>query len=111
MEIAEFNAFEWAAELVKDRNWGRVIVEGDAQNVVNALNGKLMRVIHTQVLVNNIKAAVSDLPSLSFSFCFREANYVAHRLAKWALASICSFIRLDSSPSCISDIVSSDLNT
>lgn len=70
-----------------------------------------MRGFHTQILVDNIKAVASEFHSASFRFCYREANHVAHRLAKWASASIGSFVRLDSGPSWISDLVYSDLIT
>lgn len=77
VERAELEAFQWAVQLVKDMQWSEVILEGDAQNVVNSLQCKLSRGIHNQVLVNNILAATSGINHLSFNFCFREANNVA----------------------------------
>lgn len=111
VERAEIEAFQYAVDTVLERNWSNVIVEGDAQVVVNALHGKISRGTHAQVIVNNIINASARIPHISFSFCFREADAVAHRLAKWASSSICSSVWLDSGPSWISDIVFSDLTT
>lgn len=92
VERAELSAFYWAVDLVKERRWSKVIIEGDAQNVVKALQGTLHRGYHSQVMVDNITHAASLGSHISFSFCFREANSVAHRLARWAIASISSCI-------------------
>lgn len=51
-------------------------MEGDAQVVVNALQGKLSRSAHSQVIVDNIINASARVPRISFSFCFRKANNV-----------------------------------
>lgn len=111
VERAKIDAFQWAMELAKEQQWERVIVERDALNVVHALQGKLARRIHNQIVINNICAAVKNLHDLSFNFCFREANFVAHRLAKWASASVSSCIWYDGGPTWISDIVFADLAT
>lgn len=109
MERAEIEAFHWAAGVVKDRNWSKIIIEGDAQVVVKALQRSITRNIYNQVLINNTLNHVAEVNSLSFSFCFREANNVAHRLARWAAASVCSRVWLGEGPSWISDIVLADL--
>lgn len=83
-------------------------IEGDAQNVVKAIQGKLKRGFHNQILVENVRAAASGIPQVFFDFCYREANNVAHRLAKWASTSICSNVWRDGGPLWITDIVLSD---
>lgn len=90
VERAELEAFQWAVKLVLDQQWSNVIFEGDANNVIEALHQKLSRGLHNQVLVNNILASTSVLESVRFNFCYREANNVAYRLARWAVSSICS---------------------
>lgn len=111
VERAEIDAFQWGVEIVKEQHWSRVVLEGDTLNAVHTLQGKLSRGIHNLVIINNIHAAVRALHDISFSFRFREANFVAHRLAKWASASVCSSFWYDSGPTWISDIVLSDLAT
>lgn len=95
--------------LIKESIWSSAIVEGDAQNVVLALQGKLLRGFHNQIMVENIRAAAVNAHQISFNFCFREANNVAHRLAKWASSSVCCNVWFDGGPPWIMDIVSSDL--
>lgn len=109
VERAELQAFEWATELAIAHNWDRVILEGDAQLVVNALNGKVQRGNLTHVVILNIQAAATKIPSVVFNFCYREANTAAHRLAKCAVSNMCSFVRLDSGPPWIKDLVCLDL--
>jgi ribonuclease HI len=111
VERAEIEAFKWATELVKENNWNHVLLEGDASNVVNALQKKLTRSLHNQVLVDNTFYMLSNVHSHSFSFCYREANQVAHRLARWATSSVCSRVWHDGGPSWITDIVMSDLSS
>lgn len=82
VERAEIEAFVWAASLAKDRDWNRIIFEGDAQTIVNALKRNTPRSLHNQVLINIVSAILSDIDSYSFSFCYREENNVAHRVAR-----------------------------
>lgn len=64
--------------------------------------------IYNQIVVENVRAAASTVHQLSFSFCYREANNVAHRLDKWVSSNVCSNVWLDSGPSWITDVVFSD---
>lgn len=110
VERAEIEAFLWAVELAKMHQWLHVTLEGDAQVVVHALQQKLTRSFHNQVLIDNVLASSAGRISFSFNFCYREANRVAHRLAKWASMNICSSVWLNSGPSWIDDFVFSDLS-
>lgn len=54
VELAELAAVQWAVELVQDRFLLRVLIEGDAQVVVKALQRKIKRGLHSHVVVDNI---------------------------------------------------------
>lgn len=108
VERAEIEAFGWAIELVKERRWNKCIFEGDAQNVVKGLQSHLPHGFHNQVLIDNALYSVIDIQQHSFNFCFRQANGVASRLARWVVACIGSRVWLDGGPVWISDIVLSD---
>lgn len=71
VERAELEAVQWFMELIKDHQFIIVMVEGDSQNVMKALQRITTRGFHNQVLVDNILAASSTLDHISFSFCFR----------------------------------------
>lgn len=109
MERSELEAFNWAVNLIKEQQWRDVVVEGDAQNIVHALQGKIRRGFHTQIIVENVSVAASDIQHIQFNFCFSEANNIAHRLAKWASSNVCSNVWYDGCPSWIIDIVFLDL--
>lgn len=110
-ERAKLAAFRWAIELIHDKKWSKVSVEEDAQNIVKALQGSLLRGLHSQVLVDNILTTVSKIDQISFQFCFREVNNVAHRLAKWALGGYCSNVWTNGGPTWIFDAVFSDFSS
>lgn len=110
VERSELEAIQWAIEIIKEHQWKKVVIEGDAQNVTKALKQQIHRSFHNQILVDNILASTAELDNVSFSFCFREANSVAHRLAKWASSGFCSSVWLNGGPPWIADIVFSDLS-
>lgn len=70
VERAELDAFQWAVEYVKAHNWSHVVLEGDAQNIIHALQRKITRSFHSQIVVDNILSDVVDIDQLSFSFLF-----------------------------------------
>lgn len=109
-ERAEIDAFLWAARKVKEQQWNNVIIEGDVQSVVKALQGYITRNFYNQVMISNTLEELANVNNLSFNFCFREANEVAHRLARWVAASVCSSVWFDDGPLWIQDVVISDLS-
>ena len=101
-ERAKIEAFSWAVELGQTSGWQRCVFEGDAKVVVfEALNGNVSRAGHNQVLIENILAHSKGFKKVFFSFCFREANMVAHHLARWSASSICSCVWSLGGPACI----------
>lgn len=110
VERAELEAFKMALDLVHEHRWSPVIIEGDAQLIVEALCGKIVRGLHSQVLVHNIRHSAALLSGITFCFCFREANHVAHRLARRAVTSVCDNVWVDNGPLWISDLVFSDFS-
>jgi ribonuclease HI len=86
-EVAEASAILWAIQLAKLEDFQNVIVESDSKIPVDCMNG-------IQAEANwKIAAIVSDVNFLSLDFvscCFswvkREANMVAHALAKFAVS-------------------------
>ena len=86
-EVAEASAILWAIQLAKLEDFQNVIVESDSKVPVDCMNG-------IQAEANwKIAAIVLDVNFLSLDFvscCFswvkREANMVAHALAKFAVS-------------------------
>lgn len=90
VEHAETDGFWWAVQLASSNDWKRCVFEGDAKMVIEALNGNIIRVAHIQVIIENILATSLIFDQVSFEFYFREANMVAHRLARWSATSFCN---------------------
>lgn len=109
VEMAELAAAEWAVSLASSKGWSTVEIEGDAAVVIDALNNKKVRSFHSQIMVDNIRSLLSSFQSISFSFCSRDCNSVAHRLAQRASHNICNRVWIYSSPIWISDLVCLDL--
>lgn len=91
-ELAEIEAAGWAVRLAVEYDWDNIPIEGDARLVIEALNQNRARGFYAQTLINNIRFMSSAISSISFSFCFRESNEVAHRLAHWASRRNCNSV-------------------
>lgn len=107
--MTELTAVAWAINLAKEHRWRAVKIEGDARLVIEALNGRRAGGLHSQTLINNIKSMLSFFTSISFSFCYRECNEVANRLARWATSNKCNLVWPRSGPLWIEDLVLADI--
>ena len=90
--IAEASAIRWALELVIQENYLKVIVESDAKNCVDNLNGQPEEWSwKISSLCNDSLDFALHFVSCSFCWTKREANTMAHFLAKFALHLISLF--------------------
>lgn len=55
--------------------------------VIHALQNVGTRSGNVQLIIEDVLALIPYFESLLFSFCYRECNEVAHRLAKWVVSS------------------------
>ena len=84
--IAEASAIPWALELAIQENYLKVIVESDAKICVDNLNGYPEEWSwEISSLCNNSLDFVLRFVSCSFCWTKREANTMAHSLARFAL--------------------------
>ncbi|CAO2827560.1 unnamed protein product [Amaranthus hypochondriacus] len=108
-EMVEAKAILWALSKAKEFEWCNIVVESDCKLVVDALSGIGRRIGHVQTVLDNCLLYGSDFSLLSFSFCFRDVNGVAHRLAKWAACGLSDDI-WHVAPNWIGDALYFDLN-
>ena len=76
-------AILWALELAVTKKFQKIIVEGDSKICIDAINGDQNDVEWSvATIINNIVSLSSSFNSCLFSWVWREANVVAHTLAK-----------------------------
>ncbi|KMS97072.1 hypothetical protein BVRB_7g179330 [Beta vulgaris subsp. vulgaris] len=107
-EKAEAAAVLWATEEAIAQGWSNVVLESDAQVIINAINSRLQRRGDIQAMLEDVLNLVPSFETIKFSFCYRECNEIAHRLAKWATSNFCDEVWLVGGPSWIADLIVSD---
>lgn len=84
--LAEAYAIHWAIILAKNENWSNIVIESDSKACVDALVleqvGCEWRI---KVLCDNAKTLALEFSICVFCWVNREANKVAHTLAKLVL--------------------------
>uniref|UniRef100_A0A2N9HWJ1 RNase H type-1 domain-containing protein n=1 Tax=Fagus sylvatica TaxID=28930 RepID=A0A2N9HWJ1_FAGSY len=82
---AEAAAILWAMELAKENNYLKILVEGDAKICIEVITEEAATIPWRILsLVNIIKVLALEFPAYSFCWVRRDANGVAHSLAKFA---------------------------
>jgi ribonuclease HI len=83
--VAEAKAILWAVQIAKSENFQSVIIEGDAKVCFDAINGDLEKCNWTIAFQCNDMVVLSKkFESCTFCWIKRDANFVAHSLAKFA---------------------------
>ncbi|CAO2822794.1 unnamed protein product [Amaranthus hypochondriacus] len=107
-EDSEIRALCWALSVAREQGWEHVIFEGDCQDIIAAVSRKKQGSFHVQVVVDNCILCSKSFQSCSFMFCFRECNSVAHRLARWVVASFCDEVWVHNAPTWLKDALYSN---
>ncbi len=83
--IAETTALVWALELARAVNLSDILIESDAKISVDAFHGVADYIPwKIQSLISNARTLALKFSSVSLNWVCREANGVAHSLAKFA---------------------------
>ena len=86
-DMVEALAGRFACELAVEFNLSPVIFESDCQKVVTASKEVEFDGSPFGVITEDVKFLLASLQSSSFAYVIREANMVAHKVAKVALQS------------------------
>ncbi|KAK2399385.1 hypothetical protein QL285_049205 [Trifolium repens] len=89
-------AIIWLGEL----GLSRVDIELDCLPVVQAINDKSSNQTEFGIIIEDCKILLANYPNFKISFIRRQANFVAHTLAR-ASRSYASHQTFDLIPSCI----------
>jgi ribonuclease HI len=103
--VAEAMAGVHAMLLGKDLNRSGVILEGDAQQVVNAVNSLNPCKSSYGQFIEDIKEGIRSTGNMSVNFTKRDANYAAHGLASFATTHVVDVLWKEEIPPCVYDIV------
>ncbi|XP_059442086.1 uncharacterized protein LOC132174450 [Corylus avellana] len=107
---AEAMALFEGVRLCKDLGILSIIVEGDAQVVINAIQARDPTCSKFGQLVDDIRSLLRNFSRWQISYVSRNANNGAHKLAKEATKMIMDRFWNLSIPDCISDLVSTELS-
>lgn len=83
-------AAHWALVFAKELRFDKVIMEGDSENVITAINGEHMDYSSLGHVLQDIKCMFSSFSFVSVKHIHREGNCVAHKLARRAVR--CPFL-------------------
>lgn len=84
-EIVEALGFRWAVTMAKEKGGEKFSFEGDAQCVIQMLQGERVANSILAVIIGDSIRLSSSFCKVSFSFVSRDCNRVAHAVAKYAL--------------------------
>ncbi|KAK2379713.1 hypothetical protein QL285_067484 [Trifolium repens] len=71
------------------RGYNNVIFETDAQNIVGAIHSRKQGVSEFSTIINKIKCLLSLFPDFEVKLIRRQANRIAHTIARVALSWSC----------------------
>jgi hypothetical protein len=91
--------------LAKESGLLDIILEGDALQVVNEINLAIPSLSKIGHFTDDIRSVLYSLRSFRVIHVKREANFVAHMLAKAAVFYVSDSIWLEETPPPVSDIV------
>ncbi len=83
---AETHVVLWALELALMEDFHHIVIEGDAKLCFDAIGDKSVTPWSIGSLIDNIGERSKLFFSCSFCWVRREANFVAHAIAKFASA-------------------------
>ena len=109
VEEVEVRALLWVLSVVKDIGWPNIKVEGDCKNIIDALNVNRKRNLHVYTFIDNCLSFLQIPCYLSFRFCYRECDMVAHGLARRVVSGISDEVWVSVSPTWLKDALYSDL--
>ncbi|KAF5447347.1 hypothetical protein F2P56_032905 [Juglans regia] len=94
-----------AARLCHHLGLTNIILEGDALQVIQAINSRSENWSSTGMIMEDVKGQLSTFESWSAIHIRREGNKAAHELAKNALVTSTSSLDVDCIPSCIINFI------
>ncbi|GAU34086.1 hypothetical protein TSUD_255820 [Trifolium subterraneum] len=105
----EAMAIKEAMEEMLQRGFSHVIFESDSKIVVDAISSRQEGISDFSLLISSIQSLLMSNPNFEVKFVKRQANMVAHELAR-AAYSMSGHRIFESIPRCIENILINDMN-
>ncbi|GMI75965.1 hypothetical protein like AT2G13980 [Hibiscus trionum] len=102
--VAEAMAYLQAVQLVREAGFLNIIVEGDSLTVIRKLRTSIKDSSITGPIVYDNKEASKLFSSISFNHVRREANKVAHELAKEGRNFHCPRFWIEEAPQAVLEL-------
>jgi len=106
--VAEAFAARQGAILARDMGFQKVVLEGDSQVIVQALNSESVCAVAYASLVADTRTLLQTFPAWCVDFIRREGNVVAHHLARLAVSNRVFQVWVESFPDSVCDLVCLD---
>ncbi|KAK8487261.1 hypothetical protein V6N13_015099 [Hibiscus sabdariffa] len=85
LEIVEAYAFQEGVMMALDKGWQHVVLEGDVINIVHRLANPDLKLSTPAAILKATSQRLQSDPGIKIHYVWREANRVAHGLAKWVM--------------------------
>ena len=85
--VAETMAMLVGLEAARNRWRRRVLMEGDNQGVINALQGKAELPWEAEIVATNVRQVMEGFHTVSFNWVRRDRNSMVNGVARWMLLS------------------------
>ena len=86
VDFAEAMAIRRALNLALEKGFLSICVESDSLRVINILKNQSPVASYLSLVISDIRRLCLDFSSINFCHVFREANTVAHNLAKHSIS-------------------------
>jgi ribonuclease HI len=84
VDLAETLGLSEAIQIIHDQHLRNVIIEMDAQRVVQAVNNKTFPRAQWGQLARHCARAINNSDNVKLQWVSRQGNEAAHALARWA---------------------------
>ena len=101
-------AIRWAIRFVIEASFNCAIIESDSLSVVKAIQDTAEPTFHIGNIIEDAKLLSKTMKSCEFHHTKREANRVAHTLARNAIHIDTELAWIEEIPPCVSDVIRID---
>ena len=108
-EVIKALAIRRAIRFAIETSFNCVIIESDSLLVVKSIQDTAESTCHIGNIIEDVKLLSKTMKSCEFHHTKREANQVAHTLARNAIKVDSELVWIEEIPQCVSDVIQIDV--